>query len=293
MKKLCVIVLALCITSCGETDTKSRFLGRGGAGPRLSGGQDCTLCTAPAPPQGCGRLPPGKHAEAVRMLAEEPNCTDEVVEALQRFSRADSRARSDLGAAFYIRAKRYDQPWDLLRAYDALMTAPDTAAARVNRALVEEALGHKTNAPDPVAQWNAARDAALRSRDASTAAKLIAPFPGVAQVYFEDHLFEMDLAAAEIFAEALYRNTKDPLARDVVRAMRADRRGVAEFHVARGAQIASAPSEVTFGDAERLLSEAGNPLLLVARQRHAQVLTGGELAAPLSILDAIEPEARR
>ncbi|HEX6087730.1 MAG TPA: CHAT domain-containing protein [Thermoanaerobaculia bacterium] len=227
------------------------------------------------------------------MLAEEPDCTDEAVEALQRFSRAAPDARPDLGAAFYIRFKRYQRPSDLLRAYDALATAPDTAATRVNRALIEEALGHKPGAPDPVAQWTAARDAALRSRDAATAAKLIAPFPGVAQVHFEDHLFEMDLAAAELFAEALYRNTKDPLARDVVRAMRADRRGVAEFHVARGAQIASAPSEVTFGDAERLLSAAGNPLLLVARQRHAQVLTGGELAAPLSILDAIEPEARR
>lgn len=316
MNKLSVIVLTLCITSCSRTDTEPRFLGRRTVEPRLSGGQtwaDCTRCAAPPAGQTCvGRA--DTHADAVRLLAEEPDCTDEAVEALQRISRGEPRAFSDLGAAYYIRAKQQNRPSDLLRAYDALHTAPDTAGARFNRALVEEALGvhaswdrfleqertgpwadeakrrRKTPPPDAVAQWNARLAAALQSRNAQSAAKFIAPFPGVAQVHFEDELIVSDPASLEVFAEALYLNTKDPLAHDVVRAMRADRRGVAEFHVARAKQKAMQDAQAPLLRSAQILRAAGNPLHLVAQVRYAGY---ADDTIALPILDRIEPEVRR
>lgn len=335
MGKRWVIALALCITSC-ERDPKIEEMGRRSVEPRLSAGQtwqECpkiaaddrlvpqARCAAPASLHAVCAREPVTQAEAVRLLAAEPECVDEAVEALQRISSGDARALTDLAAAYSIRAQQHDRASDLLRAYDALHTAPDSADARFNRAVIEEALGvhaswdrflelesdtpwanearqrRKPPPVDPVAQWNANRAAALQSRDANTAAAFIAPFPGLAQVYFEDQLLlpDADLASLEIFAEALFLRTQDPLARDIVRAMRTDRRGVAEFHAARRGQVAMKTAQDPLLQASRLLLEADNPLHLVAQFRYAASQSsarGGEAPA-LAILDRIEPEVRR
>ena len=267
---------------------------RGAVEPRLSGGQKCTRCAEPASQQVCVRELPVEHAAAVQLLAEEPDCTDEAVEALRRISQGEPRAFSDLGVAYYLRARRQERPSDLLRAYDALHAAPDSPEAHVNRALVEKAMGVQPSPADPVAQWAAGRAAALQSRDVETAAKLLEPFPGLAQVYFEDHL---PAGNAETFAEALYRNTNDPLARDVVRAMRSDARGVAEFHAGRSAQVTMQDAQTPLLQASRILREAGNPLHLVAQFRLAQSVSQSVSSASetqaLAILADIEPEVRR
>jgi CHAT domain-containing protein len=313
VKKLCVIVLTLCITSCEEIDTKSGFLGRGSVEPRLSGGHTWAGA-APPSREPCAAEPPVTYAAAVKLLAEEPDCTDEAVEALQRISRGQPQALVDLGAAYYIRANQENRVSDLLRAYDALHTAPDTNEARFNRALVEEALGvhaswdrylerdrnspwakeaerrRKPRPADAVSQWQVSLQAALQSRDAKSAAKFIAPFPGVAQVYFEDELIVGNPASLEVFAEALHLNTKDPLARDVARAMRTDRRGVTEFRPARAKQKAMQDAQAPLLQSAELLRAAGNPLHLVAQVRYAG---RAEPTVALAMLDRVEPEVRR
>ncbi|HYC93135.1 MAG TPA: CHAT domain-containing protein [Thermoanaerobaculia bacterium] len=260
--------------------------------------------------------------DPLRLLAEEPDCTDEAVEALQRISAAEPAALSDLAAAYYIRAQQQDRASDLLRAYDAVHAAPDSPEALYNRAIIEEALGvhaswdeflekesdspwaaeaRRRNRPRPAdaaAQWDAALDAALQSRDAESASRLIAPFPGVAQVDFEDKLLTpgADLATLQRFADALYLRNHDPLARDIVQAMRTDPRGIAEYHAGRGGQRAMQNPKLLLLQASGLLRAAGNPLHLVAQLRYAagesSELDGGALRAR-AILDRIEPEVER
>lgn len=96
------------------------------------------------------------HAEAVQTLASHPPCTDAVISALERFSRTDPRAISDLSAAFYLRAQREDRPSDLLRALEAgqqaVGAAPASPDARFNLALIEQSLGLSD---DAIASWNA------------------------------------------------------------------------------------------------------------------------------------------
>jgi CHAT domain-containing protein len=321
VKRLGVIVLSLCVLTCRERDTNDGKVRPRTVEPRLSIGQAWRECCAPSPPArwDCVRTADTR-VEAVRLLAEEPDCTDEAVETLQRVAAADARALSDLAAAYYIRARQHDRPSDLLRAYDAVHAASDSPEVRFNQALIEEALGvhaswdeylkldsrspwaaeakrrRRTRPGDAVAQWNAAIAAAVQS-DARTASRLIAPFPGVAQVHFEDRLLapEADPDALETFAEALFLRTHDPLARDIVRAMRSDPRGIGEFHAARGGQRAMKEAEDPLLRASRLLLAAGNPLHLVAEYRYAsaQAVDRGGEARALAILDRIEPEVQR
>ncbi|PYQ27531.1 MAG: hypothetical protein DMF56_19305 [Acidobacteria bacterium] len=121
--------------------------------------------------------------EAVQLLAHVPGCVDAVVAKLAGFAatRNDAAVMSDLSAAYYTRAQRKHQPWDLVRALDAAeqaaTLAPGLIPARFNRALAEEALGFFDQS---IASWDAlsrtagpgwARDAAahysrLRSEQA-------------------------------------------------------------------------------------------------------------------------------
>ncbi|HEY0370965.1 MAG TPA: hypothetical protein VGD79_03135, partial [Thermoanaerobaculia bacterium] len=85
--------------------------------------------------------------DAVRLLAETPTCTDAAVEKLQAIAdeRSEPEVLSNLAAAYFIRAQRKDQAFDLVPALDAadaaLALAPDSIAAHFNRALAEEMLG--------------------------------------------------------------------------------------------------------------------------------------------------------
>src|SRR5258706_1141559 len=164
-------------------------------------------------------------ADAVRLLADNPSCLDDAIDALQqRFSPIDAHAASDLAAAYYVRAQKRDVASDLLwsldAASDAVLRAPQLAAARFNQALALEALGLRAEAlpaweaaakldrgpwaaearahlqrlagaPDAAAQWESPRQQvarALARHDRAEAEGLIAPFPATSERYFEDEL---------------------------------------------------------------------------------------------------------
>jgi CHAT domain-containing protein len=79
-------------------------------------------------------------------LATRSGCTDAVVGALEGIAsrRNDAASFSDLGAAYYVRAQRKDQPKDLLLALEqtrkALVRQPRHPQALFNHALTLEAL---------------------------------------------------------------------------------------------------------------------------------------------------------
>lgn len=166
-------------------------------------------------------------AEAARhAVASRTACIDDAITVLQKASRRDSGAMSDLAAAFYVRAQRDDRASDLLRSLDAAEQAvaarPVPAGARFNRALALEAVGLTDNAVadwDEVArtdqaQWAAEarlrRDTLIKGRgmdgerqwaekttriggmlqanDEKGLAALLAPFPYTAERYFEDRI---------------------------------------------------------------------------------------------------------
>jgi CHAT domain-containing protein len=99
-------------------------------------------------------------AEAVRVIAFVPQCTDAAVEKLEALAKpaADARLLSDLAGAYYIRAQRSDHPSDFVRSLDAADRAftksPTLIAARFNRALAQEALGFSA---DAIESWDALR----------------------------------------------------------------------------------------------------------------------------------------
>jgi CHAT domain-containing protein len=171
--------------------------------------------------------------QALHVLADQPACTDAAIGALQRFARANTTAMSDLAAAYYLRAERQDRASDLLRALEAADRAvaadPKLAAARFNRALIQEALGLSTEAiaswddvraaggpgwaaeaarhrerlvrassVDAAVEWDANQKllpSALQSRDEARLTRLIAPFPSTALAYFTDQVLQQWAAA--------------------------------------------------------------------------------------------------
>lgn len=94
------------------------------------------------------------HHKALVLLVDSLPCIDEVIAALQKFAGRDSKIETDVAAAFYVRAQREDRAEDLLPAFEAatraVAAAPDSAAARFNLALIEEALAMKS---DAAASW--------------------------------------------------------------------------------------------------------------------------------------------
>lgn len=251
MKRLSLFVMALCtcVTFCNPKDTGRPDMWRRTVEPRLSNATEWQECRRKPPVAGrvveetqCGAdepvaqplSEPGEacdeivetHAEALRILSFQPRCTDVAIHALERFARTDAGAMNDVAAAYYLRAQRNDQPSDFLRALDAaeqaLAAAPDSPAARFNRALAQEALGlseeaiqsweHflrnessdwagearqrynrlvQPSALDDTRRWQHSRDslpAALRAGNRDAVARLIAPFPYEAQRYFDEVL---------------------------------------------------------------------------------------------------------
>jgi CHAT domain-containing protein len=244
LKKLVLVVIAVCSLAlrCDPQDTKPADEWARPVEPRLTGAtgwQPCTLSLQPgrivAEAQ-CGPAPvtaPAdcdeaveNPAEAPRLLAERPACTDAAIAIMEPAARGDPALMSDLAAAYYVRAQRNDDPSDFLRALkgadQAVQKAPDLATARFNRALTQEALGLSE---DAIASWNEllriergpwaaearrhrnalahelAFDAAsqwtrnqrklpiaLQAGDRDAVAKLIEPAPGAAVIYLENEL---------------------------------------------------------------------------------------------------------
>jgi len=94
----------------------------------------------------------------LRILTQQPGCTDAAIDALVRFARTEAGAMSDVVAAYEVRAQREDRPSDLLRAFEAaeqaVAAAPRLPAVAFNRALILEDLGFSAEA---MASWDAVR----------------------------------------------------------------------------------------------------------------------------------------
>jgi hypothetical protein len=157
LKRPAVIVIALfgLAITCTKKDTEAPIGWPRTIKPRLTAfAQRVTIA-----PGECADLDITTHVEAVSILAFKPDCTDEAINALQRFAERDARAMSDLAAAYYLRAERQDRPSDYLRAWDAvshaLASAPTLSEARFNRDLIEEELGLrlKVSNDDALERW--------------------------------------------------------------------------------------------------------------------------------------------
>jgi CHAT domain-containing protein len=215
---------------------------------------------------------------AVELLLSNNACLDRSISELQKFAVTDPAAKSDLAAAYYVRAQRYDQPIDWLSSLDA--ANGDSATSLFNRALAQEALGLNEDAltswqqfvkadagkwadearehiarlqglarNDSTTRWKEAKQQlkeALRRRDAAAVASLIAPFPLSAQKYFENEAIRNwadeptaeNLEAARMLATHLSVRLKNPFDLDVMRAI--DQASGAEAVVLRDAHRAFA-----------------------------------------------------
>jgi CHAT domain-containing protein/tetratricopeptide (TPR) repeat protein len=269
VKRVAAIVIGLCggIAACSDTDTARPEKWQRGFEARLSGPAEWRRCTPAAPAAGrivenvqCGTEPPPPesgcgeaihtHADARRLLALYPHCTDQAISTLERLATIDPAVRGDLAAAYYSRAQRDDRALDLLRALRWAREAdPRHVETHFNRALVQHALGLtneavaswdeviRRNEPhwadearrrraqilaghiaDPVAQWSRNRDRlanALKRGERATVARLIAPFPTMALRHFEEE--PLPPAEARLLAEELSRGG-DRYALDVVQS---------------------------------------------------------------------------
>jgi CHAT domain-containing protein len=244
MKNVAFTALVLCSLwiGCNERETAAPDLWRP-LEPRLSTTGQWRECqqqpsrNGRAVKQECGQQPErsadkcwfigNSPAKAERVLIEQPHCIDDVVEAFERFSRADPRFHADSAAAYYVRAQREDSVADLLSALEAgdraVSAAPAVAAGHFNYALTLQELGLYGQAMqswdaflklEPQGGWaaearahrrriaalrpevyeeewnrNRARiPAALQKRDVDEVLQLIALYPQTALQYFEDEL---------------------------------------------------------------------------------------------------------
>jgi CHAT domain-containing protein len=240
VKKLVPIVLALCCyaTFCSPKDTTPPSSWGRTVEPMLSDGQTWQPCERllmaaddVVADVRCGtntlldkQICDFGPAEAVRVLGSYKECTDRVIELLEPQAATNAAARSDLLAAYYIRAQRDKRATDLMKALQlAPGTTEKTPADVFNHALLLEAVGLDQEA---IEQWNAflsiggkspwTKDArehrdrlenlqktdaavtwvrnrselreALRTRDARKVSNLIAPSPSGAQAYLENEL---------------------------------------------------------------------------------------------------------
>jgi CHAT domain-containing protein len=258
VKKLAAIVIGLCggIAACSDTDTARLEKWQRGFEARLSGPVEWRRCTKsptaagrivenaqcgtepPAPESGCGDAI-HTHADARRLLALHPHCTDQAISTLERLATIDAAVRGDLAAAYYSRAQRDDRALDLLRALRWATDAdPRHVETHFNRALIQQALGLTNEAiaswdeviaressewaeearehrrqllahhiADPAAQWDRNRAAlavVLKRGDRAAVARLIAPFPSMALRFFEEK--PLPAAEARLLAEELSRS---------------------------------------------------------------------------------------
>jgi CHAT domain-containing protein len=299
LKRFLIIAFALCTATCRrDTESTEVWLRPADLKPAASPWQPGAI-----PPE-CDDIISSRLA-AAQMLREQPICIDAAVAALERFSRTDPAALSDLAAGYALRAQREDRPSDLLNALEAAQHAvaalPRSAVARFNRAMIEEGIGLANDALD---SWNQflkigqstqtdeARDhrnrlqridsteqwaknrtqlaADLRAHDRAAAASLIAPFLTSAEKYLEEELLRPEhIDDAKLLASELTRLTNDRFLVDVVEAMERSPKELQEAHLAfaeaRSADRALAERQAKYEKAAQLLERAGSPLSLLAR----------------------------
>ena len=188
------------------------------------------------------------HDDALRLLAFDPQCTDKVIESLQWIAKWDPGALTDLAAAYFVRAKRQDKPWDVLHAFDAadraVKATPNLAAARFNRAVALETLGLRDEAlaawdhylklensldgrhhrnrlalSDAETRWNENSDALMATRDRAALAKLIAPYPSSVMRYVRFPPGTADRAQLRLLAQEVSRITGERSLTDAMRLM--------------------------------------------------------------------------
>lgn len=240
MKRIVFISLALFGTFCTRVEDTNSGREWRGVEPRLSGHWEWRPCRAtPAdghtiPSADCGaprneevscdRLE--THEQALRALAASASCTDAAIVALEHYAARSLAAKSDLAAAYYVRAQREDEPADMLQALevvDQVLSAKNPPPqATFNRALILEALGFDEQAAaawdvvlrgkrsawsreaqqhrrrlsqraalDAAVQWTLTEKRipdALQSQDRLLLEKLIKPFPSTSIRYFEQRL---------------------------------------------------------------------------------------------------------
>lgn len=235
----CSAVLLLASACHHQEDTVAGGVWGRNVEPRLSTTRSWHSCTrklspehvvagaqCDAAPLVAGRCdePIDSRDEADRLLVTRPQCTNEAIAWLEKFSLADAAALSDLVGAYYVRAQRNDNPEDLLRAFDqaqrAVAMKPRPIGAEFNLALIlealalnddaidawqsaaaseqgqwaEEARAHRSallraRAEDGEHQWPRVRaqiDAALDAHNVSETRRLIAVFPATSQIHFEE-----------------------------------------------------------------------------------------------------------
>ncbi|HEV7919224.1 MAG TPA: CHAT domain-containing protein [Thermoanaerobaculia bacterium] len=230
MKKLVVMAMALCSFSigCHREDTKAAAVWRT-VEPRLTAATKWQPCTRPQ----CGAGPSASiastctvdirtHEQALYAIAHQPECLGSAIDVLSRLAKHDLRARSDLAAAYYVRAQVEDRPIYLLMAWEQIKDLPGLPEAQFNVALIQEKLGRTEDArrswdayrARDVSPWgNEARQhgdrlneelrhaaykewpvnrrllrAALAGQDHARVVSLIRAFPTPAQTYLEDEV---------------------------------------------------------------------------------------------------------
>jgi CHAT domain-containing protein len=183
------------------------------------------VCAPASTIQGCDKYIIDADAARQAVASRSP-CLDRAIRYLQKASRQNTSALTDLAAAYYVRAQGDDRVLDLLRALNAAEEAaalrPVPPGAYFNLGLILQSLGLNRDAMDAwtraaateTGEWaqeaRAHRDAlarqtgetaerqwdlgqvkitdALARNDEKAVEAVIAPFPFTAKRYFEDTL---------------------------------------------------------------------------------------------------------
>lgn len=150
MKKLvAVMAMALCsvVMTCGREDTKEAAVWRT-VEPRLTRATNWQPYVRSA-----GNRPPGvcdkevvSREDALDAIALRPQCIGEAIKRLQELTPADPRAKSDLAAAYYVRAEIENDEKYLLDAWQWVQGLDNVPEAQFNLALIQEKLGHADDA---------------------------------------------------------------------------------------------------------------------------------------------------
>ncbi|HKS22632.1 MAG TPA: CHAT domain-containing protein [Thermoanaerobaculia bacterium] len=298
--------------------------------PELSPDRAVAQARCAAPPLLKGRCDDvvNSYDEATAMLVSRPQCTDAAIAALERFSRDDAAALSDLAAAYYVRAQRKDDPADLLLAFDAAQRAvamkPQPPGAQFNAALILQALSLNDDAIDAWQraaavekgewadeargrhaelkramtqnQWPQVRaqiDAALDAHDVVSTRSLIALFPATAQKHFEEDVIPQwgNVAQVTTFAEALSQFFNDNYFRDVAaKIVHAPSPALREGHL-RFAQARAAEASLGPGTAAPLYEQAARLLREAGSPQQLLARIGHAGQIPF-VTDRYEPSRR-
>lgn len=185
MRKNCLVfAVALCAlaTACSKkNETKTADLWVRAVEPRLTGftqWQRCrpknerpdevvsdVQCGAATPnlaaavstssEESCETMSIKTPTDANEVLSQYPRCADRVIAVLS--AQKDPRVKSDLAAAYYVRAQFNDDPVNLLEALklaeEAVVADPRLPDAYFNRALIETALGFRAEAIASLAEF--------------------------------------------------------------------------------------------------------------------------------------------